>query len=123
MSQPDPAGVAPRGRRMASRLIVAVAIPTVLGLAVTGLRVADMTRSAVAYGQVARLAAVGQLGVAGQRRVRVGGAGLVVRLTGEEVKGGHRVAFLRVVVLVRAGSAAWAGLPPPAHAAVTIRSA
>jgi HAMP domain-containing protein len=45
---------------VACRLIVLVAIPTVLGLALTGLRVADATRSAEAYGQVSRLAVLGQ---------------------------------------------------------------
>jgi signal transduction histidine kinase len=49
-----------RNWRVARRLIVLVAIPTVLGLALAGLRVTDETRSAQAYGQVGRLAAVGQ---------------------------------------------------------------
>ena len=52
--------VAPRNWRVACRLIALVAIPTVLGLALTGLRVTDATRSAQAYGQVGRLAALGQ---------------------------------------------------------------
>jgi signal transduction histidine kinase len=52
--------LAPRNWRVASRLIVLVAIPTLLGLALAGLQVTDATRSAQAYGQVARLAAVGQ---------------------------------------------------------------
>ena len=45
---------------VARRLIALVAIPTVLGLALTGLRVTDATRSAQAYGQVGRLAVLGQ---------------------------------------------------------------
>ncbi len=76
MSQPSPAGAAPpsalpaqhgagsalalRNWRVACRLIVLVAIPTVLGLAVTGLRVTSAARSADAYGQVGRLAVLGQ---------------------------------------------------------------
>ena len=52
--------LAPRNWRMAGRLLVLVAIPLVLGLALAGLRVTDATRSAQAYGQVGRLAAVGQ---------------------------------------------------------------
>src|SRR5450755_2549884 len=52
--------LAPRNWRVASRLIVLVAIPTVLGLALTGLRVTDATRSAEAYGQVGRLAVLSQ---------------------------------------------------------------
>jgi signal transduction histidine kinase len=52
--------LAPRNWRVASRLIALVAIPTVLGLALTGLQVADATRSAEAYGQVGRLAVLGQ---------------------------------------------------------------
>ena len=52
--------VAPQNWRMARRLIVLVAIPTVLGLALTGLRVTDATLRAQAYGQVARLAVLGQ---------------------------------------------------------------
>ncbi len=50
---------APRNRRVAFRLMALVAIPTVLGLALTGLRVADATRSAAAYSQVGRLAMLG----------------------------------------------------------------
>src|ERR1017187_10078734 len=53
--------LAPRNWRVAWRLIVLVAIPTVLGLALTGLQVTDATRSAEGYGQV------GRLGVRGQR--------------------------------------------------------
>jgi signal transduction histidine kinase len=49
-----------RNWRVARRLIVLVAIPTVLGLALAGLRVTDAMRSAAAYGQVGRLAVVGQ---------------------------------------------------------------
>src|SRR5260370_14624912 len=49
-----------RNWRVACRLIVLVAIPTVLGLALTGMRVTDATRSAEAYGQVGRLAVLGQ---------------------------------------------------------------
>jgi signal transduction histidine kinase len=52
--------LAPRNWRIASRLIVLVAIPAVLGLAVTGLRITDATRSAAAYGQVGQLAALGR---------------------------------------------------------------
>ncbi|HEY4851691.1 MAG TPA: nitrate- and nitrite sensing domain-containing protein, partial [Streptosporangiaceae bacterium] len=52
--------LAPRNWRVACRLIVLVAIPTVLGLALTGLQVADATRSAEVYGQVGRLAVLGQ---------------------------------------------------------------
>jgi signal transduction histidine kinase len=52
--------LAPRNWRVACRLIVLVAIPTVLGLALTGLRVTDAMRSAEAYGQVSRLAVLGQ---------------------------------------------------------------
>ena len=52
--------LAARNWRLAGRLIVLVAIPMVLGLALTGLRVTDATRSAQAYGQVARLAVLGQ---------------------------------------------------------------
>ena len=76
MSQPSPAdavppgglpaqpaavsALAPRERRIVSQLIALVAIPVVLGLILTGLRVSDATRSAQAYGQVTRLAALGQ---------------------------------------------------------------
>jgi signal transduction histidine kinase len=52
--------LAPRNWRVASRLMVLVAIPVVLGLALAGLRIAGATRSAAAYGQVGRLAAVGR---------------------------------------------------------------
>ncbi len=45
---------------VARRLIVLVAIPTVLGLALAGLRVTDAMRSAAAYGQVSQLAALSQ---------------------------------------------------------------
>jgi hypothetical protein len=45
---------------VACRLIALVAIPTVLGLTLTGLRVTDAARSAAAYGQVGRLAVLGQ---------------------------------------------------------------
>ena len=50
----------PRNRRVACLLIALVAIPAVLTLALTGLWVTDATRSAGAYGQVGRLAALGQ---------------------------------------------------------------
>ena len=49
-----------RNWRVARRLIVLVAIPTVLGLALAGLRVTDAARSAGAYRQVGRLAVLGQ---------------------------------------------------------------
>jgi len=52
--------LAPRNWRVACRLIVLVAIPAVLGLALTGLQVTDATRSAEVYGQVGRLAVLGQ---------------------------------------------------------------
>jgi signal transduction histidine kinase len=52
--------LAPWNRRVACLLIVLVAIPAVLALAFTGLWVTDAARSAGAYGQVGRLAAVGQ---------------------------------------------------------------
>ncbi len=55
----DPAP-APRNWRMAFGLIILVAIPTLLGLALSGLRVTAATRSAAAYGQVSRLAVFGQ---------------------------------------------------------------
>jgi hypothetical protein len=45
---------------VAFRLIVLVAIPTVLGLVLTGLRVTDAAGSAGAYRQVGRLAVLGQ---------------------------------------------------------------
>jgi signal transduction histidine kinase len=51
---------APRNWRVAWRLIILVAIPTMLGLVLTGLRVSDLTRSSEAYGQVSRLAVLGQ---------------------------------------------------------------
>jgi len=51
---------APRNRRVAWPLIVLVAIPAVLALTLTGLWVTNMTRSAEAYGQVGRLAVLGQ---------------------------------------------------------------
>src|SRR5580692_4617330 len=51
---------APRNRRVACLLIALVAIPAVLTLALTGLWVTDATRSAGAYGQVGRLAVLGQ---------------------------------------------------------------
>ena len=49
-----------RNWRVARQLIVLVAIPAVLILALTGLWVTNATRSAEAYGQVGRLAALGQ---------------------------------------------------------------
>jgi signal transduction histidine kinase len=49
-----------RNWRLAVRLIVLVAIPTVLGLSLAGLRVADATRDAAVYGQVSQLAVLGQ---------------------------------------------------------------
>jgi signal transduction histidine kinase len=52
--------LAPRNWRVACRLIVLVVIPTVLGLALTGLRVTDATQRAATYGQVGRLAVLGQ---------------------------------------------------------------
>ncbi|HEY9242889.1 MAG TPA: nitrate- and nitrite sensing domain-containing protein [Streptosporangiaceae bacterium] len=52
--------LAPRNWRVPARLIVLVAIPAVLGLALTGLRITDTARSATAYGQVVRLAALGR---------------------------------------------------------------
>jgi hypothetical protein len=45
---------------VARRLIVLVAIPTVLGLALAGLRVTDTARSAGADRQIGRLAVLGQ---------------------------------------------------------------
>ena len=50
----------PRNRRVARLLIVLVAIPAVLALALTGLWVNAAARSAGTYGQVGRLAALGQ---------------------------------------------------------------
>ena len=49
-----------RNWRVARQLIVLVAIPAVLILVLTGLRVTDTMRNAEAYGQVARLSALGQ---------------------------------------------------------------
>jgi signal transduction histidine kinase len=49
-----------RNWRVTSRLIVLVAIPAVLGLALAGLWITDATRSAGTYSQVGRLAAFGQ---------------------------------------------------------------
>jgi HAMP domain-containing protein len=49
-----------RNRPIAARLISLAVIPAVLGLAVAGLRVADDAGSARAYGQAARIAALGQ---------------------------------------------------------------
>ena len=49
-----------RNWRVTRRLIILVAIPTVLGLALAGLRVTDVARSAGAYRQVGRLAVLGQ---------------------------------------------------------------
>jgi signal transduction histidine kinase len=49
-----------RNRRVARLLIILVAIPVVLALALTGLWVTNATRSAGTYGQVGRLAALGQ---------------------------------------------------------------
>jgi len=54
------ARLALRNWRVARQLIVLVAIPAVLILALTGLWVTHETRSAGAYGQVGRLAALGQ---------------------------------------------------------------
>jgi signal transduction histidine kinase len=63
-SSPARGGTGPalalRNWRVASRLMVLVAIPVVLGLALAGLRITDTTRSATAYGQVSRLAGVGR---------------------------------------------------------------
>ena len=59
-AEPDAGPVpAPRNWRVATRLAVLVAIPTLLGLALTGLRITDETRSAADYGQVSRLAVLG----------------------------------------------------------------
>jgi hypothetical protein len=55
----DPA-LAPRDRRLARLLIVLIAIPAVLAVILTGLWVSDTARSAGAYSQVGRLAALGQ---------------------------------------------------------------
>jgi signal transduction histidine kinase len=51
---------APRNRRVTRQLIVLVAIPAVLALTLIGVWAADTARSAGAYGQVWRLAALGQ---------------------------------------------------------------
>ena len=51
--------LAPRNWGVACRLIVLVAIPAVLGLALAGLRITDATRTAAADSQVGRLAALG----------------------------------------------------------------
>src|SRR5215467_11344064 len=55
----DPA-LALRNRRAGRLLIVLVAIPAVLAVALTGLWITGATRSAGAYGQVGQLAALGQ---------------------------------------------------------------
>ena len=55
----DPA-LALRNRRAGRLLIILVAIPAVLALALTGLWVSGATRGAGAYGQVGQLAALGQ---------------------------------------------------------------
>jgi signal transduction histidine kinase len=76
MSQPNPAeaaapaagpgqrgagsALAPRNWPVASRLLILVAIPTALGLALAGVRVSDAVRGADAYGQIGRLARLGQ---------------------------------------------------------------
>src|SRR5215471_7420283 len=52
--------LAPRNWRVACRLAILVAIPAALGLALAGVRVTDAMRSADAYGQVGRLAVLGQ---------------------------------------------------------------
>src|SRR5215470_3096115 len=52
--------LAPRNWPVASRLLILVAIPTALGLALAGVRVTDAMRSADAYGQIGRLAVLGQ---------------------------------------------------------------
>jgi signal transduction histidine kinase len=54
----DPA-LAPRTRQVA-RLIVLIAVPAALALALTGLWVTDGARTAASYGQVGQLAAAGQ---------------------------------------------------------------
>src|SRR5215472_5505803 len=53
--------LAPRNWRVACRLLILVAIPTALGLALAGVRVTGAMRSADAYGQIGRLAMLGQL--------------------------------------------------------------
>jgi Nitrate and nitrite sensing/Histidine kinase-, DNA gyrase B-, and HSP90-like ATPase len=61
---PAPGGTspapAPRHWRVAGRLALLIAIPVVLGLALAGLRIGDAARSAAAYGQAGRLAALGR---------------------------------------------------------------
>lgn len=52
--------LAPRNWRVASRLILLVAIPAVLGLTLAGLRVAGSASTARTYGQVSEIAAIGQ---------------------------------------------------------------
>ncbi len=52
--------LAPRNWGVAGWLILLVAVPTVLGLMLTGLRVTDAMRSARADGQVSELAVLGQ---------------------------------------------------------------
>jgi len=52
--------LAPRNWRVACRLIVLVTVPTVLGLALTGLRITGAARSAQTYSQVSQLAMLGQ---------------------------------------------------------------
>jgi signal transduction histidine kinase len=49
-----------RNWRVACQLIVLVALPTMLGLTLAGVRVADAMRSAEAYGQISRLAELNQ---------------------------------------------------------------
>ena len=56
-ADPEPG---PRNRRVARLLIVLIAIPAALALALTGLWVTGTARGAGTYGQVARLAALGQ---------------------------------------------------------------
>jgi len=52
--------LAPRNWPVASRLLILMAIPTALGLALAGTRVTDAMHSAEAYGQIGRLAVLGQ---------------------------------------------------------------
>jgi signal transduction histidine kinase len=52
--------LAPRNWPVVCRLLILVAIPTALGLALAGVRIAGAMRSAEAYGQVGRLAVLGQ---------------------------------------------------------------
>jgi signal transduction histidine kinase len=54
------AALTPPKRRVVWQLIVLVAIPVVLGLTLAGLSVSGAARTAAAYGQAARLAAVGR---------------------------------------------------------------